>query len=152
MGALPRLVCPLHRACWVPGFESFPHPDYAPVTRRYEMSTFGDSRAAGGLAQGQLPIAAGQTGAKARRHTCPSATLRLRYVGHDIVSDARAGSGASTRSTNAATSSPRETLRVHLADPVQPFAVTLCYRLTPEARHHRAVVRSGEHGRGDPAH
>mgnify|MGYP000570823496 CR=1 FL=1 len=50
--------------------------------------------------------------------------VRLRYVSHEIVTDARPGfapsHGLPTRVTAA-----RETLRVRLADPVQPFEVTL---------------------------
>ena len=61
----------------------------------------------------------------------PIRDLRLRYVGHDIVTDAQPGltpaHGLPTQVT-----SPRETLRVILRDPVQPFQVVACYRLTPE--------------------
>jgi len=61
----------------------------------------------------------------------PIRDLRLRYAGHEIVTDAQPGlsptHGLPVKNTNL-----RETLRVLLKDPVQPFTVTLCYRLTPE--------------------
>ena len=61
----------------------------------------------------------------------PIRDVRLRYVGHEMVGDARPGlapaHGLPTRDM-----SPRQTLRVFLGDPVQPLRVTLCYRLTPE--------------------
>lgn len=61
----------------------------------------------------------------------PIRDLRLRYVRHDIVDDAQPGlapmHGLSTRSVT-----PRQTLRVYLEDPTQPFTVILCYRLAPE--------------------
>lgn len=59
----------------------------------------------------------------------PIRDVRLRYVGHTIDSDARHGAeGERFRDDLPA----RETLRIHLQDPVQPFAVDACYRLTPE--------------------
>lgn len=63
-------------------------------------------------------------------HT-PIRDVRLRYHSHDVVGDGQPGlapaHGLPVRHTE-----PRETLRIHLQDPAQPFSVTLCYRLTPE--------------------
>lgn len=61
----------------------------------------------------------------------PIRDVRLRYAHHEIVHDAQPGyapqHGLLTGKTD-----PRETLRITLQDPAQPFRVTLCYRLTPE--------------------
>ena len=61
----------------------------------------------------------------------PIRDVRLRYVGHEVAVAAEPGMapahGLPTQQMGA-----RETLRVFMADPVQPFGVTLCYRLTPE--------------------
>ena len=61
----------------------------------------------------------------------PIRDLRLRYVGHDIVTDAQPGL-APAHGLPTGITTPRETLRVILRDPVQPFQVIACYRLTPE--------------------
>jgi alpha-galactosidase len=63
-------------------------------------------------------------------HHLPIRDVRLRYVSHEIVTDAQPGLAPPTART--ANTSPRETLRVHLQDPMQPLRVTLCYRVTPE--------------------
>ncbi|MGE5602755.1 MAG: alpha-galactosidase [Nitrososphaerales archaeon] len=115
------------------GFESFPRPDYAPVTRRYELSTFGDSPLQEVSLKVSFPSLPVEMAPGDAPHL-PVRDLRLRYVSHEIVSSPGSSGpglapahGQPTRNT-----APRETLRVHLADPIQPFAVTLCYRLTPE--------------------
>lgn len=61
----------------------------------------------------------------------PIRDLRLRYIRHEIVMDAQAGLAAQ-HGLPTANTTPRQTLRVHLQDPVQPFQVIACYRLTPE--------------------
>ncbi|MBI5565501.1 MAG: alpha-galactosidase, partial [Chloroflexi bacterium] len=61
----------------------------------------------------------------------PIRDLRLRYVDHEVVTDAQPGLSP-THGLPAKNSALRETLRVRLKDPVQNFFVTLCYRLTPE--------------------
>jgi alpha-galactosidase len=61
----------------------------------------------------------------------PIRDVRLRYTGHEIVTDAQSGL-ASTHGLPPADSTPRQSLRVFLQDTAQPFRVTLCYRLTPE--------------------
>lgn len=61
----------------------------------------------------------------------PIRDLRLRYTRHEIVTDAQAGLAPQHRVPTANTT-PRQTLRVYLQDPVQDFHVIACYRLTPE--------------------
>lgn len=61
----------------------------------------------------------------------PIRDVRLRYVGHAVVTDGQPGL-APTHGQAPANSGVRETLRVFLQDTVQPLRVTLCYRLTPE--------------------
>jgi alpha-galactosidase len=61
----------------------------------------------------------------------PIRDLRLRYIDHEVVTDAQPGL-APAHGLPVQNNSPRETLRVRLKDPVQAFCVTLCYRLTPE--------------------
>jgi alpha-galactosidase len=60
----------------------------------------------------------------------PIRDVRLRYVAHEVVTNAQPGL-APAHGLPTANTEPRETLRIILADPVQPLAVTLCYRLTP---------------------
>ena len=61
----------------------------------------------------------------------PIRDVRLRYAGHEIVTDGQPGMapehGIPTHNTEL-----RQTLRVFMDDLVQPFRVMLCYRLTPE--------------------
>jgi alpha-galactosidase len=61
----------------------------------------------------------------------PIRDLRLRYVDHNIVTDAQPGLSP-THGLPVQNTTPRETLRVRLKDPVQAFFVTLCYHLTSE--------------------
>ncbi len=61
----------------------------------------------------------------------PIRDLRLRYVGHEVVTDARPGLSP-THGLPLKNSTVRETLRVRLTDPVQNFFVIVCYRLAPE--------------------
>ncbi|MFN8597836.1 MAG: glycoside hydrolase family 36 N-terminal domain-containing protein, partial [Anaerolineae bacterium] len=61
----------------------------------------------------------------------PIRDLRLRYVGHEVVTNARPGL-APTHGLPLKNSTVRETLRVRLKDPVQNFFAILCYRLAPE--------------------
>src|SRR5512143_3390508 len=61
----------------------------------------------------------------------PIRDLRLRYVDHEVVTNAQPGLSP-TPGLPVQNSAPRETLRVRLKDPVQNFFVTLCYRVTPE--------------------
>lgn len=99
-------------------------------TDRYELVTFGD-------------VAYHETGLKLDFQSLPATLqvgeaahlpvrdVRLRYVSHAIVTDGRPGF-APDHGLPARVMTPRETLRVLLADPVQPFEVVLCYRVTPE--------------------
>ncbi len=61
----------------------------------------------------------------------PIRDVRLCYAGHEIVTTAQPGL-APAHGQPPANPGPRETLRVFLQDPAQPFRVTLCYRLNPE--------------------
>jgi alpha-galactosidase len=63
-------------------------------------------------------------------HT-PLRDLRLHYAGYEISTEARPGL-APEHNRPTLNNQPRETLRLLLRDPQQPFAVILCYRLTPE--------------------
>lgn len=99
-------------------------------SRRDELVTFGDvsqHEVALKVNFAQHPRGVAPTEAP---HT-PVRDVRLRYAGHEIVSDAQPGL-APAHGLPTAVTTPRETLRVRLADPVYPFAATLCYRLTPE--------------------
>jgi len=123
-----------------PGFDSAPpvrsevaeglRRDYPPMTRRYELSTFADSAIQEVSLKVSFPTLPRQMSA-ADAPNLPARDVRLRYAGHDIVSDAKPGlapiHGQPTRVDH-----PRETLRVRMSDPQQPFEVTLFYQLTPE--------------------
>jgi alpha-galactosidase len=61
----------------------------------------------------------------------PIRDLRLRYVRHEIVTDAQPGL-APQHGLPVRELSERQTLRVFLKDPVQDFYVALCYRITAE--------------------
>ncbi len=66
----------------------------------------------------------------------PIRDVRLRYISHEVVTDAKRSLSAQPGLAPAhglptPNSGLRETLRIRLADPVQPLVVTLCYRLTP---------------------
>ncbi len=135
------------------GFDSFPHPDYLPVTRRHELAAFGDgalqevslkvsfpfrqysAALPSVLSEAVLSEAKDHPGEEAR---LPVRDVRLRYAGHAIV-DEGAGTAAApgpglapAHGQPVRNSSPRQTLRVRMVDPVQPFEAVLCYRLTPE--------------------
>ncbi len=113
-----------------PGFDSLPHPDSLPQVRRYELSAFGDSALQEVSLKVSFPSLPAQMAPGEAPHL-PVRDVRLRYAGHEIVTDAQPGL-TPTHGLPVRNGSPRETLRVRLTDPVQPFEVTLCYRLTPE--------------------
>lgn len=98
--------------------------------RRDEVLTFGDTTYQEVTLKVAFASLPGELGADEAWHG-PMRDVRLRYVGHSIDTDARPGQspnhGQPTRVT-----SPRSTLRLHLADPLQPLRVNACYRLTPE--------------------
>ena len=113
-----------------------PYRDYEPIAsfitqfRPDEVLTFGDVTSYGCTLKASflslpLPLQAGEA-----RHL-PLRDLRLRYVEHEVVTDAQPGLSP-THGLPVKETGPRETLRVRLQDPVQAFFVTLCYRLTPE--------------------
>jgi alpha-galactosidase len=113
-----------------PGFEGFQRADELPITRRFELSTFGDSAQQeiglkASFASLPTPMKAGEA------PHLPIRDVRLRYAGHEVVTDAEPGL-APAHGQPTAVASPRKTLRVRMTDPAQPFEATLCYRLTPE--------------------
>lgn len=95
-----------------------------------EFLTFGDVTYHGVSLKASFASLPGPPAAHEALHL-PIRDVRLRYAGHEIVTDSRPGL-APTHGLPTSDSSPRETLCVTLRDPVQPFTVTLCYRLTPE--------------------
>lgn len=112
------------------GFQSLGRPDELPLTRRYELNTFCDSALQEVSLKVSFPSLPASTAAGEAPHL-PVRDVRLRYAGHEIVSDAQPGL-TPTHGLPVRNMSQRETLRVRLTDPVQPFEVVLCYRLTPE--------------------
>jgi alpha-galactosidase len=95
-----------------------------------EILTFGDVTSFQETLKVNFPTL-GREAAVGESPHLPIRDLRLRYAGHDIVTDAQPGL-APAHGLRVKNSSPRQTLRIRLQDPVQPFAVTLAYRLTPE--------------------
>lgn len=99
-------------------------------THRDEFLTFGDITYHEVSLKASFASLPGAPAAHEALHL-PIRDVRLRYAGHEIVTDAQPGL-APTHGLPTSDSTPRETLRVTLCDPSQPFSVTLCYRLTPE--------------------
>lgn len=99
-------------------------------TQRDEFLTFGDITYHEVSLKASFASLPGVPAAHEALHL-PIRDVRLRYASHEVVTDAQPGL-APTHGQPTSDSAPRETLRVLLRDPVQPFAVTLCYRLTPE--------------------
>lgn len=105
------------------------HASFEFQTRRDELITFGDTSVhevtlKASFATLPDPLPDGDA------PHLPIRDVRLRYVSHEVVTDAAPGL-APAYGLLTANSEPRETLRITLADPVQPLTVTLCYRLTP---------------------
>ncbi len=98
--------------------------------RRDELITFGDVSYHEVTLKASFAALPAQLQAGEAPHL-PIRDARLRYAGHEVVSDAQPGL-APQHGLPALVQSPRETLRVILQDPVQPLRVVLCYRLTPE--------------------
>ncbi|NUM47628.1 MAG: alpha-galactosidase [Anaerolineales bacterium] len=95
-----------------------------------EILTFGDVTAFQATLKASFPTLPQPLAAGESAHL-PVRDLRLRYLSHVIVTDAQPGL-APTHGIPVENTTPRETLRVRLKDPVQAIFVTLCYRLTPE--------------------
>ncbi|MCB8925413.1 MAG: hypothetical protein H6652_07260 [Ardenticatenaceae bacterium] len=105
------------------------HASFEFQTRRDELLTFGDTTThevtlKANFATLPDPLPDGDA------PHLPIRDVRLRYVSHEIVTDAQPGL-APAHGLPTANGEARETLRIKLADPVQPLTVTLCYRLTP---------------------
>jgi alpha-galactosidase len=98
--------------------------------RHDELHTFGDNNQQAVSLKASFHSLPATTAPHEAPHL-PIRDVRLRYHSHTITTEAQPGlspiHGMSTRS-----SQPRQTLKVIMADPVHPFRVTLCYRLTPE--------------------
>jgi alpha-galactosidase len=99
-------------------------------TRRDELVTFGDVSYHEVSLKVSFPSLP-ETLKPGEAPHLPIRDVRLRYTGHEIVTTAQPGL-APTHGQPPAKPNPRETLRVFLQDPAQPFSVVLCYRLTPE--------------------
>jgi len=95
-----------------------------------EILTYGDVTSYGVTLKASFPTLP-QPLAEGEALHLPIRDLRLRYVAHEIVTDAQPGL-APAHGLPTLVTTPRETLRVILRDPVQPFQVIACYRLTPE--------------------
>ncbi|MCB8975913.1 MAG: alpha-galactosidase [Ardenticatenaceae bacterium] len=105
------------------------HASFEFQTRRDELLTFGDTTThevtlKASFATLPDPLPDGDA------PHLPIRDVRLRYVSHEIVTDAQPGL-APAHGLPTVNREPRETLRIQMADPVQPLTVTLCYRLTP---------------------
>lgn len=116
----------------ISGLAGYETADYAFEwqTRRDELVAFGDVTYHEVSLKVSFPTLPDSVAPGEALHL-PIRDVRLRYSGHEIVTTAQPGLSPS-HGQPPADSSPRETLRVFLKDPIQPFAVTLCYRLTPE--------------------
>jgi alpha-galactosidase len=99
-------------------------------TRRDELIAFGDVTYHEVSLKVNFPTLPPNLASGEASHL-PIRDVRLRYAGHTITTGARPGL-APEHGQSPANTRPRETLRVLLQDPVQPFRVTLCYRLNPE--------------------
>ena len=99
-------------------------------TRRDELLTFGDVTYHEVSLKASFASLPGAPAAHEALHL-PLRDVRLRYAGHEIVVGAQPGL-APAHGLPTSDSSPRDAARACSRDPVQPFVVTLCYRLTPE--------------------
>jgi len=112
------------------GYETSDVEAFEHQTRRDELITFGDVSYHEVSLKVNFPTLPETLNPGEAPHL-PIRDVRLRYAGHEIVTTAQPGL-APTHGQPPAKSNLRETLRVFLQDPVQPFRVVLCYRLTPE--------------------
>ncbi|MAT95658.1 MAG: alpha-galactosidase [Anaerolineaceae bacterium] len=111
------------------------HASFEFQTRRDEIVTFGDTTNHEVTLKVNFTTLPDPLDEKDAPHL-PIRDVRLRYVSYDVVIDAERSLApqpglAPAHGLPTQNSEPRETLRIKLADPVQPLVVTLCYRLTP---------------------
>jgi alpha-galactosidase len=106
----------------IAGFETQIRPD--------EILTFGDVTAYHVTLKANFPTLPHALASNEAPHL-PIRDVRLRYASHEIVTNSQPGL-APAHGIPVQNEMPRETLRVLMRDPVQPFSLTLCYRLTPE--------------------
>ena len=112
---------------------SYQEPGYVfdPQLRKWEIVTLGDvSYHEYGLAV-SFPEAASVSPSDDPCHV-PIRDLRLRYVRHEIVQDAKPGLAAKHLTLPRKASILRDTLVLHLRDAAYDFHVRLFYRVTPE--------------------
>jgi len=106
----------------IAGFETQIRPD--------EILTFGDVTAYHVTLKANFPTLPHALASNEAPHL-PIRDVRLRYASHEIVTNSQPGL-APAHGIPVQNEMPRETLRVLMRDPMQPFTLTLCYRLTPE--------------------
>jgi alpha-galactosidase len=111
------------------------HASFEFQTRRDEIVTFGDTTTHEVTLKASFSTLPEPLADDDAPHL-PIRDVRLRYVSHEVVTDAERSLApqpglAPAHGLPTQNSEPRETLRIKLADPVQPLIVTLCYRLTP---------------------
>jgi alpha-galactosidase len=107
-----------------------PHLSFITQHRPDEILAFGDVTTYQETLKVAFPTA-GSPLARGESPHLPVRDLRLRYDQHEIVVSGSPGLSPA-HGLPTGRMSERETLRVHLIDPVQPFKVILNYRLTPE--------------------
>ena len=105
------------------------HASFEFQTRRDELITFGDTTSHEVTLKANFTALPESLPTEDAPHL-PVRDVRLRYISHEVVTDAAPGL-APAHGLLTQNNDPRETLRIKLADPVQPLVVTHCYRLTP---------------------
>ncbi len=98
---------------------------------RYELPTFGDVSFHDVALKASFPKLAGEL-RKEDAPNLPVRDLRLRYVGHKIVTDAAPALVADHAHPPRKSGVARETLVIHLKDAAYDFHARLFYRVTPE--------------------
>ncbi len=99
--------------------------------RRYELPTYGDIAYHHVGLKVSFPEAAAPLGKQDANHL-PVRDLRLRYLKHEIRTDAAPAYPPAHGKPARKSGVPRETLILHLRDIAYNFEVRLCYRITPE--------------------
>jgi len=107
-----------------------PRSSFETQVRPDEILTFGDVTSYRVTLKVSFPALPKPIKAHEAQHI-PIRDVRLRYISHEVVNNAQPGL-APAHGLPVLNSTLRETLCVHLSDPLQAFHVTLYYRLTPE--------------------
>ncbi|MBC7782878.1 MAG: alpha-galactosidase [Burkholderiales bacterium] len=119
---------------WTPtSLSQYPDADYIwePGGPRYELPTFGDVAHSDVALKASFPGATGDLAPGEANHV-PVRDLRLRYVSHEIRTDAAPALSAKHQQLPRESSTQRQTLVIHLRDIGYDFHVRLFYRVTPE--------------------